>query len=386
VATAAIICEYNPFHNGHLHQLALTRAELGTEAGIVCLMSGNYVQRGEPALFDKMVRARAAIDCGASLVLELPVTCALRSAEGFGGGAVDILNRLGCVDVLSFGCECGAADDLQEITAALLSERFPLLLQKHLAEGLPFASARERAVQEMTGLGALLRKPNNILAVEYCKALRRTGSTIRPLALLRNGDYHGGDSAESPSATAVRERLTDGGDWRALVPAEAAACYADAPRHTLAQGERAMLARLRALSDEEWESVPFGTEGLWSKVMKAARAESSVEGILTASLSKRYPRTRLSRLLLCAYLGISSEVLDAPAPYVRVLAFDERGRALLRTAKEHGSIPLCNAGEAGSDAAYATLEYRSADLYTLFSENEPDCGKERRIRVYYKGN
>ncbi len=386
MTTAAIICEYNPFHNGHLRQFALTRDALGPDAQIICLMSGNFVQRGAPALFDKATRARAAVDCGADLVLELPVTYALRSAEGFGGGAVALLDRLGIVDVLSFGCECGAAGDLLSVASALRSERFSLLLKKHLAEGLSFASARERAVQEMTGSGALLRKPNNILAVEYCKALLESGSAIRPLALARGGDYHSGERADSPSATAVRERYLSGADWRILVPEEAAACFEAAEPHVLAYGERAMLARLRAMTDEQWQAVPFGTEGLWSKVMKAARSEQSVEGILEASLSKRYPRARLSRLLMCAYLGVDADTLAADAPYVRVLAFTDRGRALLRDAKANGALPILNAGDPSPDVAYGEMERRAADLYELFTAGSPACGAEQRLRVYYHRN
>ncbi len=384
MTTAAIICEYNPFHNGHLRQFALTRAALGDDTTLICLMSGNYVQRGEPALFDKAVRARAAVACGADLVLELPVTCALRSAEGFARGAVDILARLGCVDTLSFGCECGEAGQLQSIVSALASERFPLLLHRYLSDGLSFASARERAVQELTGLGALLRRPNNILAVEYCKALQRAGSTIEPLALRREGDYHSGETPDSPSASAVRARCLAGTDYRALVPPAAAACYVSAAPHALSYGERAVLARLRALDESDWRAVPFGTEGLWSKVMKAARTQTSIADILSASLSKRYPRTRLSRLLLCAFLGIDAQALDTPAPYVRALAFSDRGRALLRAARAAGFIPVIHTGEPGPEPAFGELERRAGALYGLFSAGAPECADETGRRIHFQ--
>ena len=384
MATAAIVCEYNPFHNGHLRQIRLTREALGQDAAVVCVMSGDFVQRGAPAIFDRAVRAKAAIECGASLVLELPVTDCLRSAEGFGAGAVGIIDELGAVDALSFGCECGDADALWSLAAALRSERFSALLREELSRGLPFAAARERAVQTMTGRGALLRKPNNILAVEYCKALQNLSSAVRPLALARAGDYHGGDDPAEPSATAVRAAISRGEPIAELVPPEAAACFSGAAAHDLRFGERAMLARLRAMGDAEWEAVPFGSEGLWSKVMKNARSAQSVEEIISRSLSRRYARTRLQRLLLCAYLGIDEKTLFSSAPYVRALAFDDVGRAVLRRARERGRLNVINAGDAPPDAAYCELERRAADLYGLFSKAAPECGAAAGIRVYYK--
>lgn len=386
MATAAIICEYNPFHNGHLRQLAYTRQALGTDAQIVCLMSGDYVQRGAPALYGRAARARAAVECGADLVLELPVTVALRSAEGFGAGAVEILSGLGAVDALSFGCECGDADVLFSVARALMLPEFPVRLREQLALGLPFARARERAVDELTGLGALLRAPNNILAVEYCKALLARGSAIQPLAIPRGGDYHGDDDPAAPSATTVREKLLRGEDVSALIPPEALRCFAGQPLHDLRYGERAMLALLRAMTDDEWARVPYGSEGLWSKVMKNARREATLEGVIASSLSRRYPRTRLQRLLLLACLGIDEQTLSASPPYVRALAFDDAGRALLKKSRADGRVRVINAGDAAPDEAYGALERRASDLYGLFSAGAPAGGELAALRVYYKGN
>ena len=205
---------------------------------------------------------------------------------------------------------------------------------------------------------------------------------VRPLALARAGDYHGGDDPAEPSATAVRAAISRGEPIAELVPPEAAACFSGAAAHDLRFGERAMLARLRAMGSAEWEAVPFGSEGLWSKVMKNARSAQSVEEIISRSLSRRYARTRLQRLLLCAYLGIDEKTLFLPAPYVRALAFDDLGRAVLRRARERGRLNIINAGDAPPDAAYGELERRAADLYGLFSEAAPECGTAAGIRVY----
>ena len=184
----------------------------------------------------------------------------------------------------------------------------------------------------------------------------------------------------------MRAQLEQGGTWRQLVPQTAAAVYADAARYSMRAGERAVLARLRGLTREEWARVPFGSEGLWSKVWRAVQTEGSVEAILCAAKSKRYPRTRLQRLLLCAYLGVDGQTLRQTPPYVRVLAFDERGQTVLRQAKKSGGCMLVNAGQTPPDAAYYELERRAADLYTLFSRPGAPCsaGTERGTRIYQR--
>ena len=379
--TVGVICEYNPFHLGHARQLTLIRRQLGPETAIVCLMSGNYVQRGEPAVFDKCVRARAAVEAGASLVLELPVTYALRSAEGFAAGGVSILSRLGC-GVLSFGCESGDGDAIFRAAEAACSAEFEQALHARIQTGLSYAAARQQALEALRQDGQLLTKPNDILAFEYCRAILTQRSPLRPLAVLRPGDYHADTpDAEHPSATAVRRLILSGGSWRQYVPA--ACTYENVVPHALLWGEKAMLARLRGMGQADWAQGAHGSEGLWSKVWKAVQAQPDYEHILEAAKSKRYPRTRLQRLLLCAYLGLDAQTLLREAPYVRVLAFDKAGQAVLRQAKQAGGLPLINAGQTPPDASYAALERRCAALYGLFAE-QPELSPEQSVRVYRK--
>lgn len=386
MAVAGVICEYNPFHLGHEKQLRQIRARLGEDAAVICLMSGRYVQRGEPAVFAPSVRAAAAVDCGASLVLELPVTYALRSAEGFAQGGVEILSALGVTEYLAFGCESGDGEALCRTARQMTQPQYTDFLRDALDAGLSYAAARQQALAKFGGDGSLLEKPNDILALEYCKAIFEQKSPLKPLALHRGGDYHAESAdCENPSATAVRALLPDG-NWRQFVPEQARAHYASAELCTMPCGERAMLSRLRGLTDEEWQSVPFGSEGLWSKVMKAARTEACLQDIITSSKSRRYARTRLQRLLLCAYLGIDADTLAKPAPYVRVLAFDDVGRALLRQIHERSGLPVIHAGQSPPDEAYFALEARCERLYTLFStEKTLTLGaKEENGRIYYK--
>lgn len=382
--TVGVICEYNPFHLGHARQLELLRQKLGPETAIVCLMSGNYVQRGEPAIFDKCVRARAAAEAGADLVLELPVTAVLRSAEGFAAEGVRILSALGC-GFLGFGCESGDGDASLRAAEASCMPEFEQALRTNMQTGLSYAAARQRALEALGQDGRLLMKPNDILAFEYCRALLTQNSPMRPLAVLRPGDYHADTpDAENPSATAVRRLILSGGDWRRYVPAEC--LYEEAAPHTLIWGERAMLARLRGMEKVDWERAAHGSEGLWSKVRKAVLTQPDYESILAAAKSRRYPRTRLQRLLLCAYLGIDAGQLAEVPPYVRALAFDERGQTLLRQAKKRGEICLVNAGQRPPDLPYYAMECRAADLYTLFGAPGTCCcaGMEQKYRIFRK--
>ena len=368
-----IICEYNPFHNGHQKQLHTVRRH-HPDGGIVCLMSGSFVQRGAPAVFDKSLRASAAVRSGADLVLELPVGGCLSSAEGFAAEGVRILS--GFCKRLCFGAETGSADTLMDAARRLQSPEFIRALHMQLDMGLSFPVARQAA------LGSdLLSRPNDILAVEYCKAILNQNSSLEPMVIRRDGNYHATEAdPENPSATSLRQLLPYDDTWLEFVPREARPCFMGAVRHELAFGERAVLARLRSMTEADFEALPHGSEGLWRKFMHAVRSETSVEAILTAVKSKRYTRTRLDRMLMCAYLGITREMLEAPAPYVRVLAFNDRGREILRQARESGSF--INAGEA-TGHPYEELEQRCSDLYGLFAEDPQAPGAEKSRRVVY---
>lgn len=380
MTVCGVICEYNPFHLGHEKQFLRLKEQLGAETSIVCLMSGNYVQRGEPAVFDKSIRARAAIRAGADVVLELPVTCCLRSAEGFASGGVEIFSKLGAVDALGFGCECGSGERLMAAAQSMLRPDFTEALREILQSGCSYAAARQRALLATGADASVLEKPNDILAAEYCLALLRQKSAMRPAAILREGDYHGETAdAENPSATAVRALMKAGGDWRGFVPECAAGVYESAPRHALEFGTRAMLARLRTMTEAEWENCAHGSEGLWSKAKKAARACDDLPSLIAAVKSKRYPQTRIQRLLLCAYLGISQQMLAVTPGYVRVLGFNEVGRDALHRMKKSAKIAIVNAGEIPQEQDFFALEQRAAILYRLFcEEGMVDSWKEER--------
>ena len=375
-----IVCEYNPFHRGHRKQIGIIREKFGAETGIICAMSGNYVQRGHPAIFDKTLRAEAALRCGADLVVELSVTTALSSAEGFASGGVAVLSKL--CDGLCFGAETADPDLLEQTARALLGTQFPPLLRRELDKGRSFPAARQAALEAMGLPGKLLEAPNNILAVEYCKAIIRQASPMKPLPIFRAGSYHAEEADfENPSATSLRLRLQKGLDISACLPEGAGTVFAGASIHTLEAGQRAILGRLRTMSEAEFEALPFGTEGLWRKLMRESRSQATLEDIASAVKSKRYTRSRIDRMILCAYLGITAEMMNTDIPYVRVLGFSNRGREILNGAKKSGFF--VNAGQPVIHPLWE-LEQKWDDLYGLFQEGTPGRpGGAKNNRVIY---
>lgn len=375
-----IICEYNPFHLGHAKQMEIISRN-NPDVGIVCLMSGNYVQRGMPAVFDKALRAKAAMECGADLVLELPVTASLSSAEGFAAEGVRLLS--GFCDSLCFGAEDASPDRLLEIAQALLKPEFSENLKEMLSLGLSFPVARQKALEQMGLEGKPLQSPNNILAVEYCKAIISQNSNMIPEPILRKGDYHDTQpDPENPSATSLRQLIENIQDYSPYIPEAARSFFEDAAIHSLQYGEKAILYRLRTMTDGEYEALPYGSEGLWRKLMKNARSCATLEEIITATKSKRYTRTRLDRMVMCAFLGLTAQELTSPAPYARVLALNDRGREILLKARRAGEYP--NIGER-IEHPYQNIENRCDDLYGLFSAPSPETpGIAHSRRIYYK--
>ncbi len=372
-----ILCEYNPFHLGHKKQLEAIRAEFGPDCGIVCLMSGNFVQRGKPAIFDKSVRAKAALLSGADLVLELPVTAALSSAEGFAAAGVRILSSF--CHRLCFGAETGDEDGLMAVAQLLLSPEFPPVLKTALASGISFPAARQKALEALGGDASLLSAPNNLLGVEYCKAILVQKSEMKPFVLRRTGDYHSAaPDLENPSATYVRKAILSGENWAEFVPEEARLLYAQGQIADFSAGERAILCRLWSMTEGDFQALPYGGEGLWRKFQRESQAHADLEEILQAVKSKRYTRTRLDRMLLCAFLGLTEEMLATPVPYLRALGATTKGRAILRHARE-GNIVL-HAGEQAV-GPYWELEQRCQRLYGLFTQDSPTLFPESDRRL-----
>lgn len=374
---AGIICEYNPLHLGHKKQIDFLHTQ---GYSVVCLMSGNFVQRGAPAIFNKMTRAKAAVDCGADLVLELPILYALSSAEGFAAGGVEILSRI--CDCLCFGAENADRAKLMQIAKALLSAEFSAHLRPHLDAGLSFPVARAKALSQMDLDASLLGTPNNILGIEYCKAIWTQNSHMDILPIHRQGNYHASEAdAENPSATSLRNLIGKRENWQGYVPESAIPIFEEASVHNLQKAEPAILYRLRTMTDAEFEAVPYGSEGLWRKLMHASRECNTLDEIIAATKSKRYTRTRIDRMILCVFLGLQEKDFKSSVPYCRVLGFNDTGRQILSKIKESGFF--VNIGE-DTRHPYQKTEQRTTALYGLFNDPPESPDAEESYRVYYK--
>lgn len=344
-----IIAEYNPFHLGHAYQIAETKRQIGTDGGVVCVMSGDYVQRGAPAVFSKFARAKAAVSCGADLVIELPLPWSMASAEYFAGAAVAILNGLGVVDYLSFGSESADLDGMHKIVQAEKNKDFSQRIKSAMETGISYPAARTAVLEELTGerLEAL-RRPNDTLGIEYLKALDRQNSPMQAMAIRRIGAGHDQYTTERiRSATELRAMLGHGERIEHHVPAEAYPVFMEEIRQgrgpvTDSAMEGLILSRLRMLEPEVFQNLPDAAEGLERKLYKACQTEPDLESIIRNVKSKRYTYARIRRMCVFAALGIDRTMLRQMPPYGRILACNLRGTEILRRAKKTASLMLVN--------------------------------------------
>ncbi|MEG0853769.1 MAG: nucleotidyltransferase family protein [Angelakisella sp.] len=385
---AGIVAEYNPFHTGHGWHVAETRRLGATH--IVAVMSGCYVQRGEPALWDKWVRTRAALLGGVDLVLELPLPYAAATAQRFAFGAVSILDALGVVDRLSFGSECGDVALLSAAAEAILDSSVEQKTTQFLSEGITYAAARQQAVSALYGqeVSTLLERPNNILGIEYLAALRRLGSSIKPMTVTRMGAGHDSSAAgEHASASALRALVSGGSFAEAerYLPEQCRALYTRAWEegacYLPALLERPMLAALRRLTVEEISALPDISEGLENRIYTALRTAESVEGLLDAVKTKRYSHARLRRILLCGFLGIPAGLTENAPPYIRILGMNDRGQEILARVGRGGAVPISHSllrlSEAGErQNTFAQLEAVADDLYGTLTGKVQPCGRD----------
>jgi len=375
--TAGVICEYNPFHLGHASHIEKTREALGGDCAIVCVMSGNYVQRGDFAVFNKHARAGMAMRCGADLVIELPSPYALSSAKGFARAGVYILDSLGVCDIISFGSESGDIVALMEAAGAIVSGEAEAVIIECLGMGLPYASAQQKAADAVLGAKSeIFRSPNNLLGIEYIKAVNELGSALRPVTVARAGGSHDGDSG--CSASLIRKSLLRGDKpWGYMPQAAAAACAGEIASGrgpvSMMKCELAMLSRLRAM--EDLSKLPDASEGLDRRLSRYIASEPTVGGILEKVKTKRYAMSRLRRMLMCACLGISAEDTAKPPPYARVLAMNSTGMRLLGTARKSTRIPVITKPASvhklsGRAVDLLCKEAAATDFYVLGYQNE----------------
>lgn len=363
-----VICEYDPFHLGHQHQLNRIRAQY-PEGRIVCLMSGCFTQRGMPALFSPAFRAETALRAGADMVLELPAAYAIRDGEHFALGGVSLLNALGFVNVLSFGAE-DAPETLWSVARLLEApdEGFTAALKQALSEGVSHATAQGKALSScLPEAAAAIAKPNNILAICYLRAILRLKSSLVPYVVRRESDYHSDVLTDGtlPSATAIRAALIHGDDAAAQ-----RACGYDppaAPRCLPDALDKVLLHKLRCATPSQLKALPYCGEGLENRLSAAARAATTREELLAQLKTRRYTRARLSRLCCHALLDVTADGLAAfpTPPYARLLGFREKAGDLLKLLGQSRLPIISKAADGDRTHPLYRLDMRAYDLWAL---------------------
>lgn len=376
-----IVSEYNPFHKGHQYQIEKSRQDLNA-SGVVAIMSGNFVQRGYPAIYNKWVRAEMAVRSDVNLVIELPTYFATSSAEPFARGAVELLHHSGVVTHLSFGSEVDDLNALKEISTLLNNptDTFTEALSTSLTEGSSFPAARSKALEKalpelVTRLD--LNQSNIILAVEYLKALQQLNSTIEPYLVKRQGSSYHDDRLNSPfvSATAVRKLIQEmperlfTGDW---IPQSVMEVLKRTPFRAskIEDFEKLILYALRMSNAQELSSFRDISEGLENKLLEASHTSSTYEMLVQNVKSKRYTQTRINRVLLNTLLGIKPlEINLEKEGYFRVLAFDEVGQKILREMKKKSSLPVITNINKHKDflaeSPLLQLDVKATEIYQL---------------------
>lgn len=378
---SAVICEYNPFHNGHKHQIDCIKAE--NNNAVVAIMSGNFTQRGDVAIIDKFSRGKIAVENGADLVIELPTVYASSGAESFARGGVQLAKALGCTEKLCFSTEETNTDLLLKTAEAFKNPELNDEIKKNMRLGNYYPQAVEMAFETIysKSLAQVIKKPNNVLAVEYIKMLE--GTDIKPFILERIGTGH--------DEHICRGNITSGSNLRKMILHNNDDVYKYMPEvspevfkspATIYNLEKAVLFKLRTMTVDDFAKLPDVTEGLENRIYEAVRKATSLEEMLTMIKTKRYTLARLRRIIICALLGIKSNMAKEDVPYIRVLAFNEKGQELMKEIKSKSTLPLItnvadgykNLNEKGKEIF--NIDLLASDIYSLATENIEPCGKD----------
>lgn len=388
---SAIISEYNPFHKGHQYHLNTTK-EITNSDAIICIMSGNYVQRGMPAIIDKWKRTEAALLSGVDLVIELPVIYSLSSAEFFSYGAVSLANSLGIVDSISFGSEIGDIDFIKNIASILANEtsEFKVLLKSYLDRGYTYPLSRSNALKDYitehtnyncSYIKSLLNSSNNILGIEYCKSLLRLNSSINPITVTRLGGSYNSSNLDKifSSATSIRKSIKEKNNIILLKEHLPENSFELIRRLTESKYQFAyeefMLPyiRYKYFTDKEsLKRLPDVSEGLENRIYKALNSSTNYADLVESIKSKRYTHTRITRIL-CQYFvgfdGYSTEILRSiPCPYARILGFNNMGKKILKQMKSCSTIPVYTKIPKNADTTLQ-LDIQATKSYSLLNSD-----------------
>lgn len=376
-----IIAEYNPFHNGHLYLINKIR-QMGY-SHIVAVMSGNFVQRGEPSVMSKWARTECALKSSVDLIVELPLTWAVSAAQNFALGGVSLLNSLGCAEALAFGCEIDDVHELNRAVQVKNSKIFKSAFSEEIGIGKSYASACSAALNKSSESinPEIFRLPNCILAQEYISALKRLNSKIEPIAIKRHISSHDEIHTFTPintdivSAAYIRELIKSDKDYKRYVPSSSAyiidreLALKSAPAD-ISRLERAILAFLRKCAPDDFAYLPDVSEGLQNRIYTAAKVSNSYSELIDKIKTKRYTHARLRRIVLSAFLKMDVSLFNAEPPYIRILGFNSRGKEILRLARKTASAPIvmkaADVGQLSEECRRLfDSESRADDIYAL---------------------
>ena len=383
MAAIGIIAEFNPLHSGH--KLLIDTAAKSNKP-IICVLSGNFVQRGDTAIIPKQKRAEMALRCGVDLVAELPVLWSMSTAQNFALGAVSQLAALGADEII-FGSECGNIEPLINAADVLLSDEFQNSVVQHIKNGITFAVAREKAALELGIDEGLLKGANNNLGIEYICAAKKIGANISLKTIKRLGSQH--DSSELDnnyvSSSLLREKIKnrDYGFAEKFMPIAARGMLCDEIISDINRLDTAILSHLRRKEKNDFLNLPDLSEGIENKLYFTSRTAENFEDLCSAIKSKRYTLARIRRLILSAFLDLDNEFFLKEPPYVRVLGFSNLGAAHL--SKIDAIKPIITratqikALNNDSQKVFKT-ECLATDLYNLSLNTKSQCGSEYTIK------
>ena len=396
-----IITEYNPFHLGHLHHLNNAKKDTNCD-GVICIMSGNFVQRGMPALTDKWTRAKMAVLNGVDLVIELPLVYAISSAEAFAEGAVNILNSTGVVDYLYFGSEHGAIEDLETIASTLLYEpqTFKDNIKIELDKGLPYHTARSFALKDTLPLvpcEEILKNSNNILGIEYIKALKKANSSIKPLTLQRAGSNYNDSSINSslPSATSIRNALKNNSKLESLknyLPKETFFLLSDLTKNgynfTFEEDTYPYIRYKLLTNGENINKVRDVKEGLDNKILKEISNSVSLQDLIMKTKSKRYTYTRITRILTYFFIGLNKyntqEIDNKTTTYIRTIAFNSTGSKILKEIKKKENIKIITKLPKNIDDDKLKLDILGTKAYSILNSSVSPYDDYLKSPIFFK--
>ena len=382
--TGAVICEFNPFHNGHKYLLDKMRQD-GCDC-IVAVMSTSFTQRGDVAIYSKFQRCTDALRGGADIVVELPVVWAVSSAQRFAQAGCSIIKALGIVDRVYFGSECGDIDKLKKAAKATLDTKVVSLCKDYMAQGEYYPNALEKAVCEIFGkdVADILASPNDTLGIEYIKSLMDSNIEVRTIERV-GADHDSTDTVEEfASASKIRSDIQRSENSNSFVPCTNAVC--DNPAF-YEYGERAVLYALRNMSAEDFEKLPDVSEGLHNRIYEAVCKHNNVEDILSEIKTKRYTLARLRRILTCAVLGITKEHQNMQVPYIKILGFSSTGELFLKEARSSSTLPFIinfakdTSNLSGNAKIISDTEIKATNLRTVFENTPSACNSDFTHRV-----